>query len=87
HEQTSDGSVEFRVRSNRQPDLDFALGSRDFSASISARYADFSLVSPFVQLLLQRRPAELTLDYLCAETADLARFALSLDINVVVTAG
>ena len=87
HEQTSDGAVEFRVRSNRQSDLDFVLGSRNFSPSVSARYADFSLVSPFVQLLLQRRPTELTLDYLCTETADLARFALSLDINVLVTTG
>ena len=87
HEQAGDGLVEFRVRSNRQSDLDFVLGSRDFSKSVSARYADFSLVCPFVQLLLQRRPTELKLDYLCAETADLARFAMSLDINVAVTAG
>jgi len=87
HELASDGSVEFRVRSNRQPDLGFVLGSRNFAPSLIARYADFSLVSPFVQLLLQKRPAEFNLDYLCAETADLARFAFSLDIKVSVTAG
>jgi len=86
HERGGDGSIEFVVRSNQHPDLAVTLASRDFSRSLRAKYCDFSLVSPFVQLLLQRRPIELKLDYLCAETADLARFALSLDICVAVTA-
>ncbi|MEK9990177.1 MAG: class I SAM-dependent methyltransferase [Halieaceae bacterium] len=87
HLNDGDGSLRFRVTSNRQPDLDFVLNSQNALASLQARYADFSLVSPFVQLLLQRQPRELLIDYLCTETADLARFALSLDIKVGVSAG
>ena len=87
HLNGSDGSFRLRVESNVRPDLDFVLKSQNALPSLQAQYADFSLVSPFVQLLLQRQPGELLIDYLCTQTADLARFALSLDIKVVVKAG
>ena len=87
HLDGSDGSFRLRVESNVRPDLDFVLNSQNAFPALHAQYADFSLVAPFFQLLLQRQPAELSIDYLCTETADLARFALSLDIKVVVKAG
>jgi len=87
HTQSADDSIQLRVASHDQPNLDLQLKSQYSSPSLQAFYADFSLVSPFVQRLLQRRPAELRIDYLCTETADLARFALSLGIKVAVTAG
>ena len=87
HLDGSDGSFRLRVESNGQPDLDFVLNSQNAFPALQAQYADFSLVAPFFQLLLQRQPAQLSIDYLCTETADLARFALSLDIKVVVKAG
>ena len=87
HTQSADDSIQLRVASHDQPNLNLQLKSQYSSPSLQAFYADFSLVSPFVQRLLQRRPAELRIDYLCTETADLARFALSLGIKVAVTAG
>ena len=87
HLDGSDGAFRLRVESNGQPDLNFVLNSQNAFPALQAQYADFSLVAPFFQLLLQRQPAVLSIDYLCTETADLARFALSLDIKVVVKAG
>jgi len=87
HQKSGEGSPLFRVESSRHRDLKFAMMSQYSSQSVDARYTDFSLVSPFMQLLLHRRPKALHLDYLCTETADLARFALSLDIRVVVSSG
>lgn len=72
HTQSADDSIQLRVASHDQPNLDLQLKSQYSSPSLQAFYADFSLVSPFVQRLLQRRPAELRIDYLCTETADLA---------------
>src|SRR6056300_537364 len=87
HTQGADDAIALRVGSNDQPDLDLQLTSLYSSPSLHARYADFSIVSPFVQCLLHRRPGALYIDYLCTETADLARFALCLGVKVVVTAG
>jgi SAM-dependent methyltransferase len=87
HTQGADDAIALRVGSNDQPDLDLQLTSLYSSPSLHARYADFSIVSPFVQCLLHRRPWALYIDYLCTETADLARFALCLGVKVVVTAG
>ena len=87
HMQGADDAIELRVGSNDQPDFDLQLKSLYSSPSMQARYADFSIVSPFVQCLLHRRPGALQIDYLCTETAALARFALCLGVKVVVTAG
>ena len=56
-------------------------------AELRGRFADFSLVRPFVRALLANKPESLTLDYLCDASADLVRFALALNIRVIVEAG
>jgi len=56
-------------------------------AELRGRFADFSLVRPFVRALLANKPESLTLDYLCDASADLVRFALALNIRVTVEAG
>lgn len=55
-------------------------------AQLRGRFADFSLVRPFVRALLANKPESLTVDYLCDASADLVRFALALNIRVTVEA-
>ena len=55
-------------------------------AELRGRFADFSLVRPFVRALLANKPESLTVDYLCDASADLVRFALALDMRVTVQA-
>lgn len=59
----------------------------EFDDRLQARFADFSLVKPFVRALLAHEPSSLSLDYLCNTSADLMRFALALNVRVSVMAG
>ena len=54
---------------------------------LRGRFADFSLVRPFVRALLANKPDSLSVDYLCDASADLVRFALALNMRVTVEAG
>ena len=87
HDRASDGTVTLVIRSSHMSDYELAMKSRSFSLPLKARYADFSLVRPFVQLILITRSKFLKIDYLCTETADLARFAISLGVAVTIMDG
>ena len=56
-------------------------------AALRGRFADFSLVRPFVRAVLANKPERLMVDHLCDASADLVRFALALNLRVTVKAG
>lgn len=57
------------------------------AAELRGRFADFSLVRPFVRALLANKPHSLAVDYLCDASADLVRFALALGLRVTLETG
>ena len=59
----------------------------DPAAVLRGRFADFSLVRPFVRALLANKPESLNVDYLCDASADLVRFALALNLRVTLETG
>lgn len=60
------------------------MPSRFTGRVITAEYANFEVVRPFVRCLLQLKPSRLLVDSICSVTADLCRFALALGIPVEV---
>lgn len=63
------------------------LPLKDYSREIAGRFTDFSLVRPFVRELLATKPQQVTLDFLCNESADLMRFVLALGVGITVSEG
>jgi len=56
----------------------------EFESQLTAHFADFGVVRPFMRRVLARKPVAVRFDYLCDQTADLARFLLALGLPVRV---
>ena len=85
--QTTPGSGTALVLQGVGRGLPTVMPLADPVAELHGRFADFSLVRPFVRALLANKPESLAVDHLCDASADLVRFALALNIRVTVGAG
>ena len=60
------------------------LDIEQYEPRLLARYAAFSLVKPFMRHVLRLRPSVVHFDYLCTDTADLAKMVLALGIDIEI---
>jgi O-antigen chain-terminating methyltransferase len=87
HQTTPDSGPALVLQRSDGAGLSTVMPLNDSVFALKGRFADFTLVRPFVRALLANKPESLTVDHLCDASADLVRFALALNIRVTVRAG
>ena len=60
------------------------LAIEQYEPRLIARYAAFNVVKPFMRHVLRLRPDVIHFDYLCTDTADLAKMVLALGIHIEI---